>query len=309
MSESHFDQDNFNVEYLKDLTKVRKCVYLDLTYCIDLYVSFFIYYCTILKPNEELFLHVKENLVKYDHRRDFEHAKYFPNFNISDEQVIEYLNDPEHQSKILHVGINTLVGRMLPDIHKHLRKLNSGLGYYGPIEYWINTHPIQDLTNYSIELLKDRFLKIDPDNYITNITASKNFKEEDFSDLTAEERIALELDLSQIKNDPTLRIALTHKPCRQISIKDLKKVDIFFLNDLREFDDPLSSLYSPIVNNLVFQDALVCVPRRYTNPEIIEQLPNLSQQEKDQALAIAPLVASMYFEMIYFDPWILNKKG
>jgi hypothetical protein len=131
-----------------DFTPI-KSIYIDLEVLQDFYLGALL---TFVETDAQL-EYIKKNLVEYNKRCDHTVAKYFPDMNVSDEQIKEIVNDKSNHKLLTNISPMTALFYRLEDVIGDVYETNVKTEHRNPLSVVIGSSSI----NYDLQD-RERFI-------------------------------------------------------------------------------------------------------------------------------------------------------
>lgn len=153
------DRDEFTKAYRRLSAKQIATIYIELPYLLDVYLGGLL---MMTKDNPDAFQYIYNNLDRYNNRILIEHAPYFGDLNISETQLLEFLQQPENQLIKMLTAPPTDMWDALKSLHLDYMETNKkkeciDISVVDRLTYVINTWPLQ-LDEDGIKKLRLKFI-------------------------------------------------------------------------------------------------------------------------------------------------------
>ena len=234
------EHEAFFKAYSEQISKQIEYIYIDLTYLQDIYLG------GILNLTEEkdVYSYILKQLKKYNLRIDNNYASYFPELNLTNEEIINYVSDKNNSKLLMIASPATDMYKYLGILHKKTLENNKcKIGIKNTIRkltYIINTYPLI-LDNESMKFLKKRFI----------------------------------LSL----HDPIINFGIISKPCNSLSIDTYKKFDKLYISDMSSFSDEESTGYQALYKSGILFNSTIYTEPKITNPEVLKSLKEMDENK------------------------------
>lgn len=209
-----------------------------------------------------------KGLDKYNQRLLLQHAIHFPHIGMTEEELTVYIK--KYLANVCKVAPFTDVFLNLIEFHRACLNKNG-----------VVTDPEKE--SEKIE-------------YIINTYPFK---------LGFEEILLLKSRFQSIVGD--VKLGITCQPLRHMSMKIIKTIDVFFVSDMTEMTTENTNIYNLFIKQFKLKDKCIFAPRRIGNPDLLEILNGLTQEEIDTKLLDTQVVFGFVSDFFYLDPKITVK--
>lgn len=151
------DFKRLNDSISEELMKPIKCVYIDLPYIQDIYYGALV----LMNDNEDVYNYIYNNTENYNNRIARTHSDSFPELNISENTLVEFMK--ENVRSVIIASPLTITYQTMEKFHSDIVEHNERVSTtpIKEVEYIINTYPLE-LGPVELYILKNRITHIDP---------------------------------------------------------------------------------------------------------------------------------------------------
>lgn len=263
------DHENFFKLYSQNVCNQIESVYIDITYLQDIYLGAILE----MTQDKEVYSYISSCMEDYNKRFLEGYSKYFPELNLKDEDIIEYVKDKKHSKSLIRFSPPTDMYLALKNIHKDIiienRYKVSQKEVINKITYVVNVYPLS-LDETDMKFLKERFISCLYDRHI-------NF-------------------------------GVISKPSNSLSSNTYKKFSQLYVSDLNSWGDKNSNAYKELYVNLSLNNSTIYMEPRITNKEILEKLNEFTETDYANLERYTLLNLNYFADVRFMRPTVLIKK-
>ena len=200
--------DNMSKEIVKPFLAQKEHMYID----ADLLYDYRLGAVLALTRNEEQYNYVMSQLPAYLNAHDNKTAKYFPDLNLTDEQIEEFIRKPEYYTFITAAAPATEFVGNLQRVIRIFNTINESKEVTRPITITINQRTIE-LHPMCKKALSEIIAAIDPDVHV-NFTSYKSWFEVPLELIEVQDFMCVYDMIEFLKEGTNSQIALSAVPSK-----------------------------------------------------------------------------------------------
>lgn len=257
------ERDDFIKAYRSEATRQISSIYIELPYLLDVYLGGLLW---MTKDDPKAYQYILNRLSDYNNRIQVEHAPYFSELGITEEQLLELLKDPEQAEFRMMTAPPTTMWKDLREIHQGIvteNKMRESLNVspVTTLTYVINTYPL-----------------------VLSVEAAKKLKS----------RLILGL------KETSINFGVISVPGHELEEKHYKEFDHWFIYHFYNWSEHPESNGAKALMDLRMVKAELFAPPRVSDPEVVKLLPTYTLDdyailEKNSLAALNAFASFQYY--------------
>lgn len=261
------EYNSFYKGYSESVSKQIEYVYMDLTYLQDIYLGGILN----MTGDDEVYPYILSMMDRYNERCTDNYLSYFPDLNIKEEDLFNYVR--ANSKLLLRTSPPTNVLKHMYQIHRNYLMDNKyKIGMNDPIRkltYIINTYPLS---------------------------------------LEKEDMLFLKQRVIDVIKDPVINFGVISKPSNGLSMDTYKKFNVWYISDLGSWSNVNCNAYKAMYVSLYLRNSTVYMEPRITNPEILDNLSKLTEDGLRSLEQNTILSLNCFADVNYLRSSVLIKK-
>lgn len=268
---SEQDREAFAEAYRKFVTKQVSHIYIDISYLQDCYLGAILH----LTADKQVYPYILQQLSQYNERITECHVTAFPDLQLTEEQLEEYVKNPEHADVLIKTSPPTDMYMALRAIHVDILRTNRskcslGVSPVTQLTYIINTWPLV-LEKTTMLFLKARFM------------------------------LALK--------DTSINFGIISTPSYNLGKDIATQIDHWYVDKFSEWGEhPKSPVYKLLFVEKAMQYCKIYIPPRITNPETLSKMATMTEQDFLNMEKATLMQLNMFSEIRYIRSHVSLRK-
>lgn len=257
------ERDDFIKAYRSEATRQISSIYIELPYLLDVYLGGLLW---MTKDDPKAYQYILSKLESYNNRIQVEHAPYFGELGITEDQLLEFLKDPKQAEFRMMTAPPTTMWRDIQSIHKgivteNVMRESLNVSPVTTLTYVINTYPL-----------------------VLDVEAAKKLKS----------RFILGL------KETSINFGIVSVPGYELEEKHYREFDHWFIYHFHQWSMHPESSGAKALMDLRMMKTEIFAPPRVSDPEVIKLLPSYTLDdyatlEKNSLAALNAFASFQYY--------------